>query len=114
MSVIDEYLKNVSTSQRDELERVRQIVKQTVPGAEEVMSYGMPAFKYNGQYLIAFAAFKNHSSIFPTSGPVEAMKEKLSGFKFSKGTIQFTTENQIPESTIKEIVAHRFASISKH
>jgi uncharacterized protein YdhG (YjbR/CyaY superfamily) len=112
MSVIDEYLENVNPSQRLQLERVRTIVKQTVPDAEEVISYGMPAFKYKGKYLIGFAAFKDHMSIFPTAGPVEAAKGKLGAYKLSKGTIQFTVDNPIPEATIKELIAHRVASIS--
>ena len=60
MSVIDDYLDNVTEPQRNELERVRRIVKHLVPdGAEEVISYGMPTFRYRGKSLIHFAAFKN-------------------------------------------------------
>jgi uncharacterized protein YdhG (YjbR/CyaY superfamily) len=94
MTVIDEYLEKVSLPQRAELARVRQIVKQVVPDAEETISYGMPTLKYNNQYLIYFAAFKDHMSIFP-------------------GTIRFTADNPVPESTIKAIVINRLAIISK-
>jgi uncharacterized protein YdhG (YjbR/CyaY superfamily) len=113
MSVIDEHLKNVSQPQREALERVRHIVKQTVPDAEETISYGMPAFKYNKQPLIYFDAFKDHMSLFPTSGPTEMLKEKLSGFKVSKGTIQFTVENQLSEAVIKELLVCRLAKITE-
>jgi uncharacterized protein YdhG (YjbR/CyaY superfamily) len=112
MSVIDEYLEQLSSAQKEELERVRVIVQQTVPEAEEVISYGMPGFKYNGKYLIGFAAFKNHLSIFPTAGPIEVIKDRLGAFKLSKGTIQFTTDTPIPESLIKELIASRVSSIS--
>ncbi len=113
MSAIDEYLKNVTPSQRNELERVRQIVKQIVPEAEEAISYGMPAFKYHQQYLIWFAAFKNHLSIFPTSGPIVAMGKKLAKFRTAKGTLQFTADNPISESTLKEMIVHRLNDISE-
>jgi uncharacterized protein YdhG (YjbR/CyaY superfamily) len=113
MSLIDEYFEKVSVSQKAELERIRTIVKQAVPEAEEVISYGMPAFKYNKKYLIGFAAFKNHMSIFPTSGPIEAVRQKLDRFELAKGTIQFTIGNPIPEPVIQEILSKRLAEISK-
>lgn len=112
-SVISEYLEKLAKPQKDELERIRHIVKQVVPEAVEAISYGMPAFKYAGQYLIGFAAFKNHLSVFPTPGPIDALKGKLSEFKLSKGTIQFTTDHPIPESIIKEIIVNRLNSITK-
>ena len=113
MSVIDDYLKDVAEPQRQQLERIRRIVKQTVPDAEEVISYGMPGFKYNKKYLIGFAEFKDHMSIFPASNPVETLKDKLSKFKISKGTIQFTIDNPVPEPIIKEVLGIRLADISK-
>lgn len=113
MSVIDEYLANISPSQKDELEKIRSTVKRLVPEAEEVISYGMPVFKYNKHYLIGFAAFKDHMSIFPGSGPIEAVGDKLSTFKTSKGTVQFTVDHPIPETLIKEIVSHCLLGIPK-
>lgn len=112
MSVIDDYLNNVSPVQKAELERVRKIVKAAVPKAEEVISYGMPAFKYKGKYLIGFAPFKDHLSVFPASGPIEALQEKLTGFKLSRGTIQFTLDNPIPKPIIEELVMIRLKEIT--
>jgi len=114
MPVIDDYLRNVPEPQKEQLQRIRNIVKQAVPTAEEVISYGMPGFTYNKKYLIGFAPFKDHLSVFPTSHPVESLKEKLSAFKLSKGTIQFTIDNPIPESIIKELLNIRVADILKH
>ena len=113
MTIIDEYLKNMPSPQKAELERVRQIVKKTLPEAEEVISYGMPGFKYKHKYLIGFSAFKDHLSLFPTSHPVEVLKGKLGGYKLSRGTIQFTLDNPVPEDIIKEVVQIRVADISQ-
>jgi uncharacterized protein YdhG (YjbR/CyaY superfamily) len=113
MSVIDDYLSNVPEPHKSELERIRQIVKQVVPEAQETISYGMPAFKYKNKPLIYFAAFKNHMSIFPTSGPTEELKDKLKSYKTSKGTIQFTVDKPLPESLITDILLIRQAIISK-
>lgn len=113
MSVIDDYLAKVSASQKAQLERIRRIVKQIVPDVEETIGYGIPAFKCQNQPLVYFAAFKNHMSLFPTAGPTEVLKDKLQAYKISKGTIQFTLENPLPESIIREIIQIRLAEISK-
>jgi uncharacterized protein YdhG (YjbR/CyaY superfamily) len=113
MTVIDDYLAKIDAPQRAELERIRKIVKTTVPEVKEVISYGMPGFKYKDKYLIAFSAFKDHLSLFPTSRPVEELESKLSKYKLSKGTIQFTLDNPIPESLIKEILLVRINDIDK-
>jgi uncharacterized protein YdhG (YjbR/CyaY superfamily) len=112
MSMIDELIDQFSAPQKVEMERIRKIVKKIVPGAEEVISYGIPAFKYQNKYLIGYCAYKKHLSIFPTSGPIDALRNKLVAYKLSRGTIQFTLENPIPETIIREIVQIRLDAIS--
>jgi len=113
MSVIDDYLENYTGAEKAELERVRSIVKATVPEAEEVITYAMPGFTYKGNYLIAFSIFKNHLGLFPTSGPIESLKDRLTGFKTSKGGVQFTPQKPLPESLIIEILLARVAEIQR-
>ncbi len=113
MSPADDYLKNVPKPQKAQLERIRKIVKQSVPDAEEVISYGMPGFTYNGKYLVGYAAFKDHLSLFPTSAPVEALKDKLKDFRLSKGTVQFTVDRPVPELVIEQLLHVRLAAIDK-
>lgn len=110
--MIDDYLKNLTSDERAALQRLRTIIKNQAPQAIEVTSYGMPGFKYDGHYLIGFAAFKNHLSLFPTSEPVEALKGKLQDFVLSKGTIQFTVQKPVPEKIVRELVAHRITAIT--
>jgi len=111
MSAVDAYLANISAPQRAELERVRAIVKVAAAGAEEVISYGIPGFKYQKKYLFGYAAFRDHMSIFPTTTPIAAIKPKLGSYEVSKGTIQFTLEHPIPEPIIKELVSIRIRAI---
>ena len=113
MSVIDNYLDGCYGPEKVELQKIILIVQQTVPKAEEVITYGMPGFKYKGQYLIAFDIFKDHIGLFPTSGPIEILQEKLTDFKTSKGGIQFTPAKPIPQTLIKEILAERMSEITK-
>lgn len=113
MSVIDDYLEKYDGPEKVELEKVRSIIRATVPAAEEVMTYAMPGFKYNGKYLVAFNIFKDHLGLFPTPGPIESLTDKLADFKTSKGGIQFTPQKPIPESLLKEILLTRVAEIQQ-
>ena len=113
MSIMDDYLKQQPAAQKSELERIRKIVKEFVPEVTEGMSYGIPAFKVNDKYLIGFAAFKDHLSIFPGAMPVDLLKNKLSDYVTSKGTIQFTLEKPLSETLIKEILVISLADIKK-
>ena len=112
MSETNNYLKNLPQDQRDELIRIRTLVKKCVPEAKESFSYGMPAFTYMGKPLLYFGAFKNHLSIFPTSNPISKLKEQLKDFTITKGSIHFTTEQQLPDSVIKQLLQLRVEDIS--
>lgn len=115
MSAIDEYLSSLTPAQKIRFERIRAIVLEVAPEAEETFSYGMPTFKYNKRPLLYFGAFKNHMSIFPaSSAAVKSMEDKLSQFHTSKGTLQFTEDKPIPDPVIKEIIRKRLAEISKN
>lgn len=77
-----------------------------VPDAEETISYGIPTFKLNGN-LVHFAAYKNHIGFYPGSSGVNKFSEKLTQYKYSKGTIQFPINKPLPYGLIREIVRFR-------
>lgn len=106
------YLEKLSKDQRSVLEEVWRLIKSAAPEAVEMISYGMPAFKFKGKYLVGYAAFKDHFSLFPTPGPIKALSKELSGFTLSKGTIQLTHEYPLPDELIQKLVAKRLEEIS--
>ncbi len=104
---IDDYIALQSLEIRESLEKLRHTIKLAAPNAEEVISYGMPAFKFHG-ILVYFAAFKNHCSLFPANSSLIAeMEDELKKYKTSKGTIQFTVEKPLPVTLVKKIVKAR-------
>jgi uncharacterized protein YdhG (YjbR/CyaY superfamily) len=104
---IDDYMAFQPEKVRETLENLRQIIRETAPEAEEVISYGIPAFKYHGM-LVYFAAYKKHCSLFGGTGSLtEEMKEELKAYKTSKGTIQFTVEKPLPDELVRHIVQYR-------
>jgi len=103
---IDEYIAGFPLEVQELLEQVRHAIKNVAPRAEEVISYGMPAFKLNG-ILVWFAAYKNHIGFYPHSSGIEVFKRELSKYKTSKGAIQFSMDKPLPLELIAEIVKFR-------
>ena len=106
VKTVDEYISMFPDDVQDILEKVRRTIKESAPGAEEAISYRMPAFKLNGS-LVWFAAFKDHIGFFPTSSGREAFKKELSKYKGGKGTVQFPIDEPIPFDLVKKIVKYR-------
>ena len=89
------------------LQKLRQTIKAAAPDAAEVISYGMPAFKWNGM-LVGFACAKNHIGFYPwNSTTVDIFKDELKEYGTSKGTIRFAINKPIPLTLIKKIVKSR-------
>ncbi len=105
---VEEYLAGTPEPARSTLEKVRAVIRSVVPAeTTEVISYGIPMFKYNGM-LVGYAAFKNHCSLFPTgSGVLDQFEKELSGYRTSKGTIQFSADKHLPDALVKKIVKAR-------
>ncbi len=104
---VDEYLARLPEPSRGALQRVRTIVRDVIPPeATEVISYGIPTFKYNGM-LMSFAAFSDHCSVFPGAGPIEEFQKDLKNFRTAKGTIQFAPEKPLPSELLKKLVKAR-------
>lgn len=103
---MDEYLVQVSSEDaRASLSQLRAIIRDEVPEAEEVISYGIPTYKLNG-FVASFAAFKNHCSFFP-GHTVADFADALRGYKIAKGTIQFPHHKPLPESLVRAIIRAR-------
>jgi uncharacterized protein YdhG (YjbR/CyaY superfamily) len=111
IETVDGYFANVPEAARLTLEKVRQRLRAALPReATEGLSYGMPAFKQDGKALVAYAAFKNHCSLFPMSGAVIAtLQDDLKAYATSKGTIQFPIGKPLPATLIKKVVKARLA-----
>lgn len=98
---------------RAELQRIRNLIKKHLPEVTEQISYGMPAFKYQGKYVIGYWAFKNHLSLFPGAAALEVFKSELGDHATSKGTVQFTLSNPISNELILKMIDLRVRAINK-
>lgn len=103
---IDEYIACFSGETAEKLRQIREIIRKAAPGAREVISYGMPAFRLN-KVLVYFAASKNHIGFYPTASGIQAFKDEFAGYKWSKGAVQFPLNNPVPADLIERIVRFR-------
>jgi uncharacterized protein YdhG (YjbR/CyaY superfamily) len=107
---VDEYLAAVPEPARSTLKKVRAVIRTAAPaGTTEIISYGLPMYKYNGM-LMGFAAYPKHCSLFlSTPSLVKMFKDELSRYEILKGTIHFPTDKPLPARLVKKIVNARVA-----
>lgn len=102
-SNIDEYIQVFPGNVRELLQTIRITIHEVVPEATEKISYGIPTFYLKGN-LVHFAGYKNHIGFYPGSVAIDKFKNELSGYKTSKGTVQFPLDKPLPLNLIKDIV----------
>jgi uncharacterized protein YdhG (YjbR/CyaY superfamily) len=105
---VDEYISNFPPDVQKKMRRLRAVIKAAAPGAQEKISYQMPAFALKG-ILVYFAAYKNHIGFYPTASRIEAFKNFFSGYKWSKGAVQFPLNEPLPMDLIRKIVKFKVA-----
>jgi len=106
---VDEYLAALSGDKRAALEKLRKAIRAAAPGAEECISYQLPAFRLDGRMLVWFGAASNHCAFYP-GAVVEAHQDDLAGYETSKGTIRFQPDHPLPASLVRKLVKSRIAA----
>lgn len=109
---IDAYLAKVEEPKRATLQKLRETIRDILPQAEEVISYGMPAFRLNGTVVAGFAAFKNHLAYLPHNGSVLAeLQKELTGYESTKGSLHFPIDKPLPKTLVKKLIAARLRQV---
>jgi len=103
---IDQYIASCPQNLQQLLQEVRLNIRAAAPQAAEAIKYGMPTFTLHGN-LVHFAACKNHLGFYPTPSAIMAFSDELSGYKVSKGAIQFPYSSPIPFPLISRMVEFR-------
>ena len=107
-SSVDEYLSDLPVAEQALLQKVRTAILSSAKGIEESISYHIPTYKYMGERLIFFAAFKNHCSLIAVDKKIlSALSEELQPYKTTGTTIHFSSAKPLPVSLIKKIVKLR-------
>lgn len=108
MNAIDQYILQFPEEVQNILNKIRKLIKENAPEAEETMAYGMPAYKTNKKPLVYFAAFKKHIGFYATPSGHSQFEKELSAYKQGKGSVQFPLNKAIPYKLIEAMVKYRF------
>jgi uncharacterized protein YdhG (YjbR/CyaY superfamily) len=103
---VDDYIDGFPAKTQKILQQVRSTVKKAAPKAEEVISYGMPAYKLHGM-LVYFAGYEKHIGFYALPSGNLAFKKELANYKMGKGSIQFPIDEPMPLKLITQIVKFR-------
>jgi uncharacterized protein YdhG (YjbR/CyaY superfamily) len=111
---IDQYIASQPQPAQEALQRVRRAIRDAMPGAEEVISYKMPALKLHGKTVIYFAAWKQHLALYPGSkNAIAAFRDELAQYELKKGTIQFPLSQPVPTKLIAQIAKFRADEVAE-
>lgn len=108
-TTINAYLKPFPKEVRDKLQKIREAIQKAAPKATEAISYGIPAFRLNGTYLIYFAGYKSHVSIYPTPAVDAELRKQLAPYHVSRGTLRFALDKPLPMPLIRKVIKAKIA-----
>ena len=108
-TTVRDYLAALPDDRRAVVEEMRRTINDAAPDAEESIAYDMPALRsHGGQFLVSYAAYKKHYSLFPASAAVvEALGEELRPYLAGKGTIRFPADKPVPTALVRKVVKVR-------
>lgn len=108
---IKSYISSFPDATQKILNQVLETIKNAAPGAEEGISYRMPAFKLKGKPLVYFAGYDNHIGFYATPSGHEEFSGELSKYKQGKGSVQFPIEQPMPLDLIRRITEFRVGEV---
>jgi uncharacterized protein YdhG (YjbR/CyaY superfamily) len=109
---VEEYLAGVPAQQRSVLDDLRATIRAAAPDASESIAYQMPAFRKDGQFLVSYAAFRDHYSLFPASAAVlDELGAEVRPYLSGKGTIRFAMTARLPYDLVARIVEIRVREV---
>ena len=103
---VDSYIANAAEKARPTLEELREIIKSTVPEAEEGIKYNVPFYEFHGTH-VGFTAFKNHATVGIGADALRSEDRKMveeQGYKTGKETIQIRYDQEVPTTEIQQLL----------
>ncbi|HYK96503.1 MAG TPA: DUF1801 domain-containing protein [Candidatus Dormibacteraeota bacterium] len=109
---VDAYLAARPSEQRELLEAVRRRVRMLAPEAVETIAYTMPAFRLRDHFLVSYAGWKRHCTVYPVGDDLlHKYADRLHGYGRSKSSLHFTKEQPLPDGLLEDVVRGRVAAI---
>ena len=110
---VEAYLDTLDSARREVVEAMRATARAAAPEADEVIAYDMPALRLGGRFLVSYAAYRRHYSLFPWNPYVvaEVGEAALAPFMAGRGTIQFPSTKAVPLDLVRRVVEARVREV---
>jgi uncharacterized protein YdhG (YjbR/CyaY superfamily) len=102
---VDDYLKSFPPEVQAILKKARRAIRKAAPGAEEVISYQIIAFKVNGQRMVYLGGWKQHLGLYPIPVFDRDLEEQIAPYRAAKDTLRLPLRKPIPYDLIEQVVA---------
>jgi uncharacterized protein YdhG (YjbR/CyaY superfamily) len=113
VATVDEYLAAQPAPRRAVVEELRATISAAAPDAVESIAYAMPAYRLAGRFLVSFAVFTSHYSLFPASGfVIDRLGDELTPYLAGKATLRFPAAAPIPFGLVSRVVAIRIEELA--
>lgn len=103
-TTIDAYIAGFPAEEQQILQKIRRIIAEVVPNATETISYGVPTIKLQGTYVVYFAGYAQHVSIYPILHEDPELMQEIEPYRSGRGTLKFPLNKPIPYELIKKVV----------
>jgi uncharacterized protein YdhG (YjbR/CyaY superfamily) len=111
-STIEDYINSYPPEVQISLQKIRQSIKDQVPEGTEGISYGIPVINFGGTYLLYFAGFKAHLSVYPITWALEtSLENEIKPYRSGRGTLKFSLDKPIPYDLIGRLAKIRAQEI---
>ena len=98
---VDAYIAQFPAEVQDVLQEVRRRCRAAVPASDEMISYGIPTVTLDGKYVVYFAGWAHHVSVYPVPSGDDAFQDEIAPFRAGKGTLKFPLGKPIPYGLIE-------------
>jgi uncharacterized protein YdhG (YjbR/CyaY superfamily) len=101
---VDGYIESFPPEVQVILEEIRRRIHAAAPGTEETISYQIPTVTLDGKYLIYFAGWKRHVSLYPIHTLDDPLEDEVAVYRSGKDTLQFPLNEPVPYDIIEKVV----------
>jgi uncharacterized protein YdhG (YjbR/CyaY superfamily) len=109
---VDAYLAALPPEQQRPLQKLRADIARLVPEAIETIGYAMPGFRLDGRFLVSYAGWKRHCSIYPISDALLAKHaDAVRGYARTKGSLHFSEGKPLPDALLRDLLEDRVGAL---